>query len=395
MNTFRIILAISWMNLKTIRNRLGASIVIIVGIGGVVAVLVSLLAMAKGFEETLKETGRPDRALVLRAGSNSEINGNVPLDQSPIISFLPGVNQIDGQPNTAMETFVTVKLPKKANGELSSIPMRGVGKGSYRVRQEFSIVRGRKLAAGKLELLAGVGATARLEGLEVGSLVNIRGTDWLIVGHFTTNGSAYESEIWVDERLLAELYNRGSTFSSMLVQLESSSDFDRFKTAVENDKRLTTRVVRESDYYSAQSQATTELITGVGLIIGTIMSIGAVFAALNTMYSAISTRTVEIATLKALGFEALPIFFTVLMEALILALIGGAFGGLCTFAMLNGYSVSTVGGTYTQVSFAFMVTGELLILGIGIALCLGLIGGLPPAFSAVRMSIVDGLKGTT
>ena len=148
MNTIRIILAISWMNLKTIRNRLGASIVIIVGIGGVVAVLVSLLAMAKGFDETLKETGRPDRALVLRAGSNSEINGNVPLDQSPIISFLPGVNQIDDQPNTAMETFVTVKLPKKPNGELSSIPMRGVGKGSFRVRQEFSILRGRKLAAG-------------------------------------------------------------------------------------------------------------------------------------------------------------------------------------------------------------------------------------------------------
>lgn len=393
MNTTRIIIAISWMNIKTIGNRLGSSIVIVVGIGGVVAVLVSLLAMAQGFETTLKETGRSDRALVLRAGSNSEINGNVPLDQYPIIGLLPGVDQIDGSPNTSMETFVTVKLAEKGSGALSSLPMRGVGAGSFTVRPEITIVKGRRLETGKFELLAGIGAASRLEGFEVGHSINIRGTDWRVVGHFDAGGSAYESEIWVDERLLAELYNRGGTFSSMLVQLKTSADFERFQSEVESDKRLTVRVLRESDYYAAQSEGTTQLITGVGVLIGIIMSIGAVFSALNTMYSAISTRAVEIATLRALGFGALPVFSTVMVEALVLALIGGIIGGLLTYFVLNGYSVSTAGGTYTQVSFAFRVTPELLLVGVKVAVALGLIGGAIPAMSAIRSSIVDGLKG--
>jgi putative ABC transport system permease protein len=394
MKTLSQTLVISWMNLKNITTRLGSSLVIVIGIGGVVAVLVSLLSMANGFESTMKGTGRAARVLVLREGSTSEINGNMPLNQYAIISNKTGVAKIDDEPVAAMETFVTVKLKERAGNEVSSLPMRGVGEKSFLVRPELAVVKGRMLEYGKYELLAGAGAALRIDGLDVGRTITIRGDNWLVVGHFSTAGSAYESELWADERLLAELHNRGNTFSSMLVQLNSEQDFDSFRDQVVNDRQLAARVLRESDYYSAQAKDTTVLIRGVGLLVGSIMSIGAVFAAFNTMYSALSTRTVEIATLKALGFSRGPIFLSVLVESMLLGLLGGMTGGLITYLTLNGYTVSTAGGTFTQVNFDFMVTAELLVSGIFIAVVLGLIGGTIPAMSAVRRPIVIDLRKT-
>jgi len=278
--------------------------------------------------------------------------------------------------------------------EVSSLPMRGVSEKAGQVRPEFSVTKGRQLEFGKFELIAGAGAALRIDGLDVGDTIRIRGDNWFVAGHFSTEGSAYESELWVDERLLAQLHNRGNTFSSMLVQLDSEQDFDSFQDQVATDRRLGARVLRETDYYSAQSEDTTQLIEGIGLLVGIIMSIGAIFAAFNTMYSALSSRTVEIATLKALGFSRGPIFFSVLIESMLLGLLGGITGGLITYLALNGYTVSSVGATFTQVSFAFMVTSELLVLGIVMAVILGLIGGSVPGVSAVRRPIVIGLKKT-
>lgn len=392
MSYIRTLFTLTLMNLRTIPSRGGSSIVIVVGIGGVVAVLVSLLSMAEGFDVTLKETGRDDRALILRSGSISEINGNIPLDQYPIIAEAPEVASQGGKKLAAMETFVTVKLPAKKNSALNSITMRGVSNISFAVRDEFTILKGKQITQGQYELLAGIGAHSQVEGLNVGSTINIRGVDWLIVGHFATNGSVYESELWVPERLLANLYNRGETFSSMLVMLTSTNALDTFRTRAENDRRLKVNVQRESTYFADQSAGTTNLIKGVGGLLAAIMSIGAVFAALNTMHSAVSNRRREIATLRALGFHRLPVVFTILTESMVLATIGGCIGALLVYFMFNGFAVSTVNGTYTQVSFRFMVTLELLLQGLKIALFLGILGGVLPAISAARESIVNGLR---
>ncbi len=394
MRILRQTIAITWMNLKNIPSRIGSSLVIVVGIGGVVVVLVSLLAMAHGFESTLKGTGHADRALVLREGSTSEINGNIPLDQYPVITNKPGVAHVDNEPIASMETFVTVKLKEKGSDEVSSLPIRGVSEKAFQVRPEFAITEGRQFETGKFELIAGTGAARRIDGLDVGNTIRIRGDNWFVAGHFSTDGSAYESELWADERLIAQLHNRGNTFSSVLVQLDSDQNFDLFRDQVASDRRLGVHVQRESDYYTAQSENTTQLIEGIGLLIGSIMSIGAVFAAFNTMYSALSSRTIEIATLKALGFSRGPIFFSVLIESVLLGLLGGISGGLIAYLVLNGYTVSTVGGTFTQINFDFMVTTDLLVFGIGIAVLLGLVGGSLPAVSAVRRSIIAGLRKT-
>lgn len=388
----RTILLINAMNLRSLPSRLGTSMVVVVGIAGVVTVLVSLLAMARGFETTLRETGKHDRALVLRTGSNSEINGNMPIEQYPIVSHVEGVKKADGNPLASMETFVTAKLPDKDGSDLYSVPMRGVGERSFAVRPELEVVEGRILEAGKFELMAGRNVSQKIRGLDVGDTIKIRGIDWAVVGRFTTDGSAYESELWADERLIAELNGRGNTFSSMLVQLESPADFDHFEAQLKQDPRLTADAYRERDYYGNQSESTTQLIKSVGILIGTIMSIGAVFAAFNTMYAAVSVRKIEIAMLKAMGFSKLPIASSVLVECTLLALIGGTVGGLITYFVFNGYTASTVGGTYTQVSFSFLVTQDILLTGIVLAVALGLIGGSVPAFSALKVPIVEGLK---
>ena len=392
MNYLRTLALLTLMNLRSVPTRVGASIVIIVGIGGVVAVLVSLLAMAEGFEATLKDSGRDDRALILRSGSTSEINGNIPLDRYPILSEAIEIESLAETKLMAMETFIIVKLLGKHSGETKSITMRGVQTSSFDVRNETVIVKGRKPVQGKFELLAGVAANNEIRGLEIGGSIKIKGQRWLVVGHFSTDGSVYESELWVPERLLANLHNRGETFSSLLTTLKSADDFEMFRHRLENDRRLEVSVQRESTYFAKQSEGTSSLIKGIGTLLASIMSVGAVFAAFNTMHAAVISRRREIATLRALGFHRIPIVLTILTESMVLALIGGLLGAAWVYLVLNGYAVSTVNGTYSQVSFQFMVTPLLLIEGLQIALVLGLFGGAMPAIAAAKVSIVGGLR---
>ena len=387
--------SILFVNLRSLPNRLLPTSIIVLGIAGVVAVLLALLSMARGFESTLISTGQDDRAIVLRAGSTSEINGSLPINQYEVIRDLSGVASSNKAKLAAKETFVTVNLPNKNNTADVSAPMRGISAESFFVRPEVNLVSGRNLEFGKHELIAGTSAVDQIAGIEVNRTVNIRGIEWKVVGVFSAEGGAFESELWVDQRLLAAAWNRGQTFSSMLVQLTSSEQFPQFAQQVRSDKRLTADAIRESSFYAEQSKTTTGLITAVSLVIGVIMSIGAVFAALNSMYSAISGRTTEIATLRALGFHRAPILLSVLIESALMASIGALLGGSFVYCTLNGAGVSTAAATsstFTQIAFEFMVTPTLLVTGVCLAIALGLVGGIFPALHAVRRPIAEGLR---
>ena len=383
------------MSLRSLPNRLMPTSIIVIGIAGVVAVLLALLSLASGFESTLKSTGQDNRAIVLRAGSTSEINGSLSINQYNVIKDLAGVASTNDKKLAAKETFVTVNLPKKDNSADASVPMRGISAESFLVRPEVNLVSGRNLELGKHELIAGVSAAGQIAGIEVNGTLMIRGVEWSVVGVFSAEGGAFESELWVDQTLLAAAWNRGETFSSMLVQLTSSEHFPQFEQQVRSDKRLTANAIRESSFYAEQSKTTTGLITAISALIGVIMSIGAVFAALNSMYSAISGRTTEIATLRALGFHRAPILLSVLIESALMASIGAVLGGSLVYSTLNGSGVSTAAATsstFTQIAFEFMVTPTLLLAGVCLAIALGLIGGFFPALHAVRRPIVEGLR---
>ena len=394
-------LAVTRITLRSVPERLGASAVIVLGIGGVVAVVVSLMAMADGFERTLTTTGSDDRALVLRAGSTAEINGNIPLSNYDIVGRLPQVARDESGPVASRETFVTVDMPRRheavGHPQTASLPMRGVNEASYRVRPEVRIVDGRLPESGKFELLAGRSVALRFAGFATGESVRIRGVEWRVVGLFSANGGAYESEVWVDERLLAQSWQRGETFSSMLVRLNASADFEQFQQALADERRLTVHAIRESDYYANQAQGTTTLIKTVGTLVAVIMSIGVVISALNTMFTALASRGTEIATYRALGYRRSAILGAVLVESTVLGLVGALAAMGCVLLFLGGTQLSTVAATSTaptQVIFDFKMSFDAISVGLMVAVALGLVGGLIPALKAVRLPVTQGLRGT-
>ncbi|XOV89278.1 MAG: ABC transporter permease [Pseudomonadota bacterium] len=388
------VFAITLMNLRNLPARAGASLVIVVGIAGVVAVVTALLSMAQGFQSTLKGSGDPARAFVLRGGSDTEMSSFISTEAYRIIESKPGVMRDAQGPLAAGETYVIADVPKRGNNSPANMPLRGVEPASFRVRPEVRIIEGRNLEFGRLELIAGAKAANQFQGLEVGQAINIRGANWQVVGLFTANGGIHEGEVWVDNTVLVSNLNRGgSGYTSMIVRLEAPEELDPFALALENDRRLETKVVRETTYYSEQSEGLTGLITNFGYSIGLIMAFGAIFGALNTMYSAVSTRSVEIATLRAIGFGPTPIVVSVMVEALVLAVLGGAIGGGIAYLFFNGYTASTMGDTFSQVSFDFRVTPDLLVRGIIWSCLLGLIGGLFPSIAAARQPVVTALRG--
>lgn len=389
---FRQVFSITLLNLQQVPSRLGASLVVFVGMAGVVAVTVALLAMARGFEATLAGTGHADRALILRAGSTLELNGNIPFGEAAVAEHLPGIARDANGPLIAGETFVTMSLPRRDGSDEGMVPLRGVSARSFDVRPELTIVRGRKLDLGRFELIAGTGVASEFDGLGIGDKVAVKGSTWEVVGHFETGG-AQDSELWADVDAVNPAWGRGSTFSTLYTQLDSAASFDTLQAALARDRRLTTSIFRETDYYGAQSRNTHRLMSVVAGLVTVIMAIGAIFAALNAMYAAASTRTVEIATLRALGFDRLPIVVSVIAESLALALAGALVGAGLAYAAFNGYQASTMGGTYTQVAFSFEVSLPILVLGLGIAFLLGLIGGIAPAVRAARLPIIVGLRG--
>ncbi len=392
MNGINQVFSITWMNLRNLPARFGASMVIVVGIAGVVAVLVALLSMARGFEATLQKTGDPGRILLLRGGSNTEMASSICTSCFAALFDKPGVLRTEQGAMIAGETYVIANIAKRANNSEANMPLRGVQPNSFLIRNEVKIVEGRNLEFGKFELIAGVKAADQFKGLDVGNRLRIRGADWEVVGLFASNGNIHESETWVDQTLLAGNINRIG-YGAALVQLESPQDFDVFQQALKDDVRLELEAIKVTKYYSEASKGITSLITGFGYGVGIIMAIGAIFGALNTMYSAVSTRGIEIATLRALGFGPVPIVISVMVEALLLSMLGGAIGASIAYVFFNGYTASTMGGTFSQVSFDFAVTGELIARGIIWSCVLGTVGGLFPSISAARQPITVALRG--
>jgi len=383
---FAQIVEITLMNLRNVPSRLGASSVIVVGIAGVVGVLVAILSMGIGFRAALQNTGQPDRAIVLRGGSNGELSSGISTDAIAIVGSLEGVIA------ASAELYTIADVPKRSSGTPANLVIRGVQQSAFAIRPEIRIVEGRIFETGKREVIAGRGAVAEFDGIDLNAQVAFRDSDWTIVGIFESGGSASESELWADLPVAQTAFRRDSGVSSMRVKLASPDVAQRIATEIDEDPRLDLALTAEPEYYSAQSAGLTAIITGFGYLVASIMAVGAVFAALNTMYSAVSARTVEIATLRAIGFGGTPVVVSVLIEALALSILGGLVGAGFSYAVFNGWTISTLSG-FTQVAFDFTVTPSLLATGVSWAVVLGAIGGLFPAVRAARMPITVALRG--
>ncbi len=391
--------AVTVTALRTIVQRRGASLATVFGIAGVVVVLVAVLSIAEGFRRALISAGSPQNALVMRAGSDSEMMSVMLGDSVEIIAQAPGVarGSVDGSttstPLSSAELFVVVDVPKRTTGTPANVPLRGIQPAAFAARPEVKITAGRKFEWGKNEVLVGEGALKQFRGLEVGSKLKWGQNEWTVAGSFSAGGALWESELWTDARVLQPAYRRGNSFQTVLVRLESVDSFDAFKNALTTDPRLDVQVMRESEYFANQGRTLQAIIRRLGFLLAILMGIGAVFGALNTMYSAVAARTREVATLRAIGFGAVPVVVSVLAESMLLAAIGGLIGALGAWAFFDGYSTSTMNfDTFSQVTFAFDVTPELMALGIFFALALGLVGGLFPAIRAARLPVTAALR---
>ena len=373
-------------------QRWGASLVIVVGIAGVVGVLVAMLAMGEGFKATLDKTGGKDTAIILRGGSQAETNSVITREQAPLIGGLAGIAKgADGKPLASPELSQVVNLPSMADGTDTNVQFRGVGPAGWALRPKLKIVEGRKFNGGLREIVVGRGAQRQFRGLEVGKQLKLANQMWTVVGVFES-GDSNESELWADAEVLGPAYQRNA-FQSMTVKLDGKDGFKRLKAALAADPRLKLDVETTRDYYAKQSEGLTRLINALGKFIGSIMAIGAVFGALNTMYAAVAGRAREIATMRAIGFRGVPVVTAVMLETMLLALLGGLLGAGIAWLVFNGYTVSTLGQNFSQVVFQFRVSPELLWTGLKWALGIGLVGGLFPALRAARQPVTDALRG--
>ncbi len=381
------------LTLRTVPQRAGSSLVAVTGVTGVVIVFVAVLSIAEGFQAALAGAGSPDTAIVMRGGSDTELSSGLPLTSTRVIKDAPGVRRAAGGPVASAELFVVVDVPKRSTGTPANVPLRGVEPAAFGVRDEVSIVEGRTFRPGTNEIIVGRSAAAQFAGIDLGSTQRWGENTWEVVGIFEADGTIAESEIWCDARVLQPAYRRGDSFQSVYARLESPDTFDAFKDALTTDPRLDVMVEREEDYYLGQSQMVTGIITGIGTVIALLMGIGAVFGAINTMYTAVASRTREIATLRALGFSSGPVVISVMAESVALCIAGGVLGGLLAYAGFNGYQTATLNWqTFSQVAFAFTVTPALLVQGITWAVVMGFVGGIFPAIRAARLPVATALR---
>jgi putative ABC transport system permease protein len=381
-------------NLRSVRQRWTSAIVAVLGIAGTVGVFVAMLSLARGFKATLVSSGAADNAMVRRAGSTSEMDSSVSLDQVKIMEDAPGVARGPNGPLVTSEIVVIAPFPLRATGTDANVQIRGVSSRTLDVRRQVKLIQGRFFDPGVAELIVGHNAARTYSGLTLGNSVKFGGGTWRVVGVFDAGGSAFDSEVWCDARVLNQIYHRPENiFQSVTVHLDSYNAFQKFKDAVTSDPRLTVDVSREVEYYDKQSRVLTTLITTLGGIVAFIMGIGAIFGALNTMYSAVAERSREIATLRALGFGAGSVVVSFMVEALLISFVGGVLGCIAVLP-LNGLTTGAMNWqTFSHLAFAFRVTPVLLEMGIIFALLMGIIGGLPPALRAARRPVAPALRG--
>ena len=381
-------------NFRSIRARWTSTIVAILGIAGTVGVFVAMLSLARGFRATLVASGSPGNALVMRAGSTSEMMGGITLDSVKIAQDEPGVARDSlGQPLATQEVVGVIPIPLISTGTDANVQVRGVSSNVLQIRNFVKIVQGQMFHSGLDELVVGKNAAKTYRGLTVGNTANFGGVQWKVVGVFDAGGSSFDSEVWCDSRILNEVLKRPENiYQSATVHLTSPAAFQQFKDAVTSDPRLNLEVQREVDYYAKQSSGMTRLITVLGGLVAAIMAFGAIFGALNTMYSAVSERGREIATMRALGFSSWSVVLSFLFEALLISFIAGIIGCIAVLP-LNGLTTSTMNfQTFSNLAFAFKITFDLLLLGVLFGLVMGVLGGLLPAVRAALRPVAVSLR---
>jgi putative ABC transport system permease protein len=380
-------------NLRSVRARWTSAIVAVLGIAGTVGVFVAMLSLARGFKATLVSSGSEDNAIIMRAGATSEMTGGVTIDNVKIVQDAPGIARSSDAPLVTPEVVLVAPIPLKSTGTDANVQVRGVSKNVLEIRRQIKIVQGRMFTPGLTEIVVGKNANISYAGLTLGNTISLGSVRWLIVGVFDAGGSAFDSEIWGDAHLIGPAYNRPDTFfQSITVHLASPDSLQQLKDALTTDPRLNVDVTREIDYYSKQSTRLTKLITILGGLVAAIMAIGAVFGALNTMYSAVSERGREIATMRAIGFGGPSVVFSFVIEALLIAFVGGLIGCIAVLP-LNGLTTGAMNlQTFSHLAFAFKITPELLVKGIIFALAMGVVGGLLPAIRAAVQPVATALR---
>jgi putative ABC transport system permease protein len=380
-------------NVRSLRARWSSTVVAVLGIAGTVGVFVAMLSLARGFEATLIASGSARNAIVRRAGATSEMDSGISLDQVRVIEDAPGVERAGAGPLVSPEVVVVAAFPLKGRDTEGNAQVRGVSPKALAVRPTVKIVAGRLFAPGLTELVVGRNVAGSYDGLDLGGQVRFGGGSWTVVGVFDAGGTAFDSEIWCDANVLKQVYQRPQNFvQSVTARLTSPDALTAFKDALTADPRVTVQIDREVDYYTKQSRQLTTLITVLGAIVAVVMGIGAVFGALNTMYSAVAERAREIATMRALGFGSGSVVLSFVVEGVCVAFVGGVLG--CVVVLpLNGLTTGTLNWqTFSHLAFAFRVTPLLLLWGLMFALVMGIIGGVPPAIRAARARIAVALR---
>jgi len=381
-------------NLRSAKERWSSSVVAVIGIAGTVGVFVAMLALARGFQATVTSSGLPQNVIVQRSGADNEMTSIMPGDDVRIVEDAPQVAHDESGPLVSPEVVVIAALPMRNTPDAeANVQIRGVSPKVLKVRDNVKMVEGRFLTPGLAEAVVGRGARDAYVGLDLGATVRIGAGTWKIVGVFDGKGTAFDSEVWADAAILNGFYQRPpNIFQSITVRLRSPDDFAAFEATLEGDPRLTVQAMPEPAYYAKQSRVVTALITALGTLVAVLMGLGAVFGALNTMYSAVSERSREIAVLRAIGFGGGTIVLSFFVEALIISFVGGLVGCVAVLPV-NGLTTGTINWqTFSHLAFAFRVTPDLLAVGMGFALLMGAVGGLPPAIRAARANVAHALR---
>ncbi len=402
-NPFSQIVAVTGMNLRNIPQRWSSSLVAVLGIGGVTLVLIALLSIAAGFQAALEGSGSEDVAIIMRAGSTNELSGGFGVDTVTVVGDAPGIKKaapgklvdasLVGKPILSPELYVLVDGKMKGKDASTNLPLRGVSPMAPLVRKSFDLVEGRMFKEGTNEVIVGDGVVQSYDGLDVGKVVRWGGANWNVVGRFTDKQGIAESEVWGDTRVVQQAWRRGNSYQSIRVKLESPAALKTLKDSLTKDPRVRVDVKSERAFYVDQQKLMSTIINYVGWTLAIMMGIAALFAALNTLYNAVANRVREIATLRALGFGGFPVVVSVLVEAMILGAVGGLIGGVLALVFLNGMHSSTMNwASFSQMTFAFTVTPQLMVTGIIYGLILCFIAGILPGIRAARLPITAGLR---
>lgn len=377
--------AVTALNVRSIPQRGWMSAASVVAVALTICVLLFFLALANGLRATVEGSGSEDVAIVIREGSNAELNSVVTRDQLAILATGPNVAQRAGAPLVSGELLVIVDGVKRSTGTNANMPFRGIGPEGLALRRGVTITQGRMFTPGTNEIVVGAGLLREFSGFEFGETVRIRGGDWQVVGVFEAPGTVFESELWADIAVTQSLFDRPNVYQTMRVQLTSAAAMDAYTQWAESDARLEgLEILSERAYYARQASQSTQGFMAIAWILGIMMAIGALAGALNTMYSSVAARASEIATLRIIGFSGWAAFFGTMVEALALSALGGVLGVLIAFLAFNGQTTSTLGAGFTQLVFKFELSAGLVVTAIVVAIVIGLIGGLFPGIRAAR-----------